>query len=244
MKTRILAILALLASCFGSESAAVVELPVVSASAGDVSVETDLGYTVTVTSFRAALRDLEMTVGGEGHGALRAAALPHPGHSSGGTVTGELSGDFVVEWVGGEVPLGVASLLVGDYEGANFTFRRAGDADGLDPGDPLVGHTLHLEGTATRDEVTVSVSAVVTVDEGTAMEGAVFQLAVTEATTATLALVAHAADPVEGKTLFDGVDFAALADEDGAVWIRPGDPDHNRILRHVQRHDHYQLEER
>jgi hypothetical protein len=54
-------------------------------------------------------------------------AWAHPGHYSGGDVTGELVGEFILDWIGGDgMALGTADLLAGDYNGFNFTFRRGG----------------------------------------------------------------------------------------------------------------------
>lgn len=93
MYRRILSSLVLagpLAACSGAE-APIVELPVIVSSIGLVPAVTDLGYEVSVTRYRVALRDVELSIGGETHQsagppAARSLAgppggpLPDPGH--------------------------------------------------------------------------------------------------------------------------------------------------------------------
>jgi hypothetical protein len=236
-----------LAGCGGSSEAPTVELPVVVDGTGLTEATTDLGYGVTVDALRAAIRDLELTVQGETHEGpvvpLRAAPgapnLAHPGHLAGGEVTGELPGDFLIDWTADGAALGTATLIVGAYQGANFSFRRAGAADGLAEDDPLLGHTLVLEGSADGGDGAVDFVAVIDIDEDTPMVGAPFRLDVDEETTSTLALGALTIDPTEGDTLFDGVDFAAVAGESPLALIEPGSDAHNVLKRNVQIHDHY-----
>ena len=239
----------LVAACGGSEEAIEVPLPVVVSADGMVPGQSDEGYQVTVTRVRAALSDLELTVGGETHdegalarlwGLVVGTAHAHPGHASGGEVTGAMPGPFVVDWMDSGAALGTASLLEGDYEGANFTFRRAGSEHGLDDGDPLIGHTFAIEGTAEKDGDTIRFDALIDVDDGTVMVGAPFVLEVRSGIQRTLALEMDLTDPVDGKHVFTGVDFAALdGDGDGEVAIRPGDDAHNILRRSVQVHDFY-----
>ena len=230
-------------ACTGSSEAPVVELPMSVSAAGIAAVDTDLGYTVTVSAMRTALRDIELTVLGETHESpslLGEAAWAHPGHSAGGDVTGELAGDLIVDWLADGAALGTASLIVGDYEGANFTFRRASAAaDALADDDPLVGHTMTITGSASG-AVTVEFTAVIDIDEDTPMIGAPFAQLVTETAPARLAFGLLTIDPVEADTIFDGVDFAvADDDDDGVVAIVPGQDIHNILKRNVQVHDHY-----
>jgi hypothetical protein len=221
------------AGCSGGEEAVSVELEVRVGSRGMTAAVTDLGYTVTVTRFEVALRDLELTVGGETHEARarkRGGPLYHPGHSAGGDVTGELPGDFVIDFLDDGVVLGTATLLEGDYHGANFTFRA-------DPA--LDGHTFAIEGLAARDGTDHPFTAMVDLEEETQLVGAPFEAVVTAASTEPLALLALTTDPFEPDTMFDGVDFAA---EPAPVAIAPGQVVHNKLRRNLQVHDFYVVE--
>src|SRR5690606_3652864 len=242
------------AACGSGQEAAEVPLPVVVSTRGAAAPATsDLGYQVTLVRARLALRDLELTVGGEVHGSALArawgwlvpSAHAHPGHASGGEVTGVLPGPLLVDWGEDGAPLGTAILLEGDYQGANFTFRRAGAEDDLAPSDPLLGHAIELEAIATRDGDTIWLSAVLDIDEDTPLIGAPFSLEVREGIQATLALALLPAEKIEGKTVWDGVDLAALdGDGDGRVAIRPGEDAHNVLRRAFQVHDFYQIDVR
>ncbi len=227
-------------------------LAVVSSARGIEAGTSDLGYTVTLRRARAALSDLEFTVGGEVHDTSALARLwdlvvpsayAHPGHAAGGDVTGVLAGRFLVDWMADGAVLGTALLLEGEYEGANFTFRRAGSEDGLAADDPLLGHTFAVEGTATRGDQVIEFDAQIDIDDGALMVGAPFVLTVSPETRATLALELFPTDPVDGNCVWSGVDFAALdGDGDGAVSIRPGDDAHNILRRNVQIHNHYYID--
>jgi hypothetical protein len=252
------AVAAALTGCGSSQEAVEVPLAVVASARGMEPGETDLGYTVTLDAARAALRDLEFTVGGETHGGedeggalarvwswVVPAAHAHPGHAAGGDVTGVLAGPFLVDWMSDGTALGTALLLEGDYEGSNFTFRRAGSEDGLAEGDPLLGHTIAVAGTAVRGDEAIQFDAVIDIDDGTLMVGAPFVLAVAEGSRATLALELFPTDPVDGKSIWRGIDFAALDDDgDGSVSIRPGQDAHNVLRRNFQIHNHYNVDVR
>jgi hypothetical protein len=239
------------AGCGSSQEAIEVPLPVVASADGMVPAQSDDGYQIAVTRARAALSDLELTVGGESHdvGALAAlwglvigTAHAHPGHASGGEVTGAMPGPFAIDWMEDGAALGTATLLEGDYEGCNFTFRRDGADHGLPGGDPLIGHTFAIEGTAEKDGDTIRFDALVDVDDGTVLVGAPFVLEVRSGVQRTLALEMDLTSPVDGKHVFAGVDFAALdEDGDGEVAIRPGDAAHNILRRSVQVHDFYRV---
>jgi hypothetical protein len=238
-----IAILLSLAACSGKE-AVEVELPVVVSAERIEPATNDLGWTVTVSALRAAVHDIQFTIEGEEHeadiAARRLGPVPHPGHAAGGDVTGELPGDFVLDWMDDGAALGTGVLLTGDYHGANFTFRRAGEADGLDEGDPLLGHTFHVVGRAEKDGDAIDFDLVLDVEDDTELIGAPFDLEVTESTTSAIGLEIATIDPFEDDTLFDGLDCAALDDDgDGAIEIRPGDEAHNRLRRLFQAHDYY-----
>jgi hypothetical protein len=230
------------AACGGGDEAVRVELPVVTAGAALTATTTDLGYAVTIDRMRIAVADLEFTVAGEMHGAAARALRPHPGHNAGGEVTGELAGDFVLTWDGAGHPVGTATLLVGDYNGANFAFRTASPDDGLAAADPLLGHTFHVTGSATNGDATVAFDAVLDIEAGTSLVGALFDHDVTDASTETLALVFLPIDPVLGHNAFDGIEFASLAVTEGVALIRPGAADHNVLRRTIQIHDHYAIQ--
>jgi len=233
----------LLSACGGSE-AVTVTLPVSTPASTLPMATTDLGYDVTVWSLRVAVADLELTVEGETHQDARPGAIFHPGHSAGGEVTGELPGDHLLIFDGTAHPIGDASLLVGDYHGANWTWRRADGDDGLAADDPLLGHTFHLTGVAARDGVEHELDIAVDIEAATALIGAVFDDEITETSSGTLELEMLPTDPFEADTVFDGVDFAALPTTDeGVIEIRPGDEAHNILRRPIQTHDHYAIEE-
>jgi len=239
--------LALCSACGGRE-AVVVDLPVVVDTDLVAPVETDLGYTVTLTQARTAVADLEFTILGEEHESMAArlwdALVPtahaHPGHDGNGEVTGELPGNYIVDWMQPDQVLGVAAVLTGDYNGANFLFRVADADDGLAGDDPLLGHTMYLEATAVRDSETFQVQITLDLEAGTPLIGAPFDLAVSELGDDVIELELTPLDPFEGDTAFDGIDFAALdEDGDGVVVIEPYQPTHNVLRRAFAAHDHY-----
>jgi hypothetical protein len=248
MKTHTMLILALLAGCGGGNEVTEVEMPVEVSAGGAAPAETDLDYTITVSGLRAALADLAFTVPGDGidtsqaplRGPGGAPDLGHPGHSSGGDVTGELPGELLIDWMADGAPLGTATLLEGDYAGVNFRFRRAHAGDGLAGGDPLLGHSVYIAGTASKGGVGIDFDAVLDIDESYELIGALFEHSVTAGDPAHLRFEIRTSEPYEGKSLFDGIDFAALdQDGDGRVAIRPGTEAHNKLRRTVQSHDYY-----
>jgi hypothetical protein len=236
----------------GSEEAPRVSLPVkVDASQARQATTSDLGYTVRLTRARAALEDLQFTTGGEAHLALldrvqrwfipRAEA--HPGHGAGGEVVGELRGQFLVDWLSDDAAMGIAVLVASHYRGANFGFRNA-SAGELPPGDPLAGHTFHLEGTASKDGRTVSFTALLDVDVTASLIGAPFDHQVSEGSSDVLGLRLLPADPTDGRdTLWNQVDFLALADAASATTVHIAAPQeaHNRLVRALRTHDHYDI---
>lgn len=229
-------IAATLAACSDSQEASTVDLPVTTTSSAFPAATTDLGYTVQLDAMTIAVTAIQFTIEGEAHPSARLA--PHPGHSAGGEVTGELPGDFLFRWTGAATPvLGDGTLIVGDYFGANFAMRAA-TANDADAG-PLVGHAIHLTGTVAKGGMTTPFDALFDVEPDTSIIGAVFGDTITQASTETLAFQFHPTDPEEGDTAFDGVDFDLLPRTAGAIAIRPGDPTHNIIRRALTTHDHY-----
>ena len=238
-------------ACTPSQEAVRVQLEVeLDASTVDDSTN-DLGWTVTLTAAKIAVKDLQFTIQGEMHDAtawlegwLIRRAWAHPGHYAGGDVTGELVGEFVLDWVGHDgMALGTGDLLTGDYNGINFTFRTAGEGDGLAGDDPLSGHTAYFAGVARKGGEEVAFTAALDVNAGTQMVGAPFELSVDADTKVKIGIQLEATDPVEDKSLFDGLDFMALDDDgDGTVAIAPGDEAHNIFVRTIQSHVHYNAE--
>ena len=222
--------------CGTTEQAESVDLPVTTSVRRSAAATTDLGYEVQVTSLRVAVTDIQFTIEGEQHeGSLVA---PHPGHSAGGEVTGELPGNFILIWNGqAQSSLGLGTLLVGDYRGANFAIRAA-DASDVAAGDPLLGHAFHVTGTVTKAGTTRPFDATLDVEPDTQVIGLPFEDSITKASTETLAIGFSPTDPNEQDTAFDGVDFFADS-ASGAIEIRPGSVSHNIIRRTIQTHDHY-----
>lgn len=237
-------------ACAPSQEVVRVPLAVVLDASGVVPSTSDLGWTVTLTAARLAVSTVQFTIQGEMHGAtaglgpwLMGRAWAHPGHYAGGDVTGELPGEFILDWLGQDrMTLGTADLLVGDYNGMNFSFRAATVADGLAADDPLLGHTAQLAGSASKGGVTVMFTAIVDVDAGAQLVGAPFEDTVEAGSAAPIELQLLPTDPVMGASLFDGLDFAALDaldDADGVVAIAPGEVAHNLLRRTLQSHVHY-----
>ncbi len=245
-------------ACGAPREAPRVQLPVFVDPSGVVPVTTDLGYEVTLTEARIMVSDLQFTIAGETHvasfyewlsGLVVPRARAHPGHFQAGEVTGELLGRFTTAFVPAPTQdLGLATLIVGSYESANFTFGSASVDDGLDPTDPLVGHTAILRGTATSAGVTTTFVARIDSPVGRQLVGAPFVFEAREDSRESLGLRLLLLDPVEGDTLFDGIDFAALdADQDGALALDPASADpavsdaYDLLRRTFQTHDHFDV---
>lgn len=246
-------LLGVVVGCAPSQEAVRVQLEVALDGSTVTASTNDLGWTVTLTDARIAAQDLQFTVLGEMHeggatawleGWLVRRAWAHPGHYAGGDVTGELVGSFVFDWIARDgVALGTADMLVGDYNGFNFLFRKAGEGDGLAEGDPMIGHTAYFAGVASKDGVDVAFTAALDVSEGTLMVGAPLELSVEADTKLEIGVQLEATDPVEGKSMFDGLDFGALDDDgDDEVVIEPGTAAHNIFVRTIQSHVHYNAE--
>lgn len=247
-----LALATALWGCQGAQEAEQVRLPVEVDASGIEPVDTDLGYTVRLDRVRLSLGDLVFTIAGEVHTATlwekaQRWCLPqahaHPGHYQGGDVTGELPGTFLVDWLAQDgQTLGEATLLAGTYSAANFTFYRA---QGLGD-DPMEGHSAHLEGTATQGERSYTFTLLVDAPEGRQLVGAPLEATLDAQSQGRLLLRFVPQDALEGDTLFDGVDFAALdSDGDGHITLAPGDSavedTYNRFTRVFLTHDHYNL---
>lgn len=245
-------------ACGDPEEAPRVALPVVVDPSGLGQVTTNLGYEVDLTEARVVVEKIAFTIAGEAHTAalwpqisslLIPAAHAHPGHFQGGDVTGELRGRFVLDWApGGDVELGTATLVVGTYQSAQFTFVSATAADGIVNNDVLFGHTAVLRGRATQGEDTVEFLALIDSPAGRQLVGAPFEFQVRKTSRESLGIRLVVEDPLEGDTLFDGLDFAALdADGNGHVAITASSTDeqlvdaYNLLRRTLQTHDHFDV---
>ncbi len=246
----------LAAGCAGAEEAPRLTLPVVVDGSGMTPVHTDLGYEVTLTEARLVADDLEFTIAGEAHTAslwqrLCELVVPpahaHPGHYEGGDVTGELRGHFVLDLIADDTePLGTAELIAGVYQSINFTFGKATLDDGLSEGDPLLGHTALLVGSASRGGQSFPFSVALDTPESRQLVGAPFQVELTKDSRLTLELGLVTLDPVEGDTLFDGIDFGALPLDargnmtlDATSGVRAMVDAYNTLRGTFMTHDHF-----
>lgn len=265
--------LALLAGCSPVEAPRV-ELPVLVDGSGLHTDVTDLGWTVELEQARLALADLRFTTAGEVHSDDRrggvvwnvlarlsnawiSTAHAHPGHYQGGEIIGELPGTYVVDFAGEDGrELGLATMLVGEYQSLDFRLARA-SADEVDADDPLLGHTALLVGTATSNDVTVAFTLVIDSPLDRDIVGVPFEVEVAEDSTFAIGLRMLTTDPFEDDHLFDGIDFAQLDAADGAadgnlLLVDPDSADvepeladaYFRVRREFQTHDLFDAIER
>lgn len=230
-------------SCVGPSEAARVSVPV-EVSRGLEASTTDQRYRVELREAWLAFDGVRFAREGEAHAWLRprgpSRALAHPGHYTEGEVTGELSGRFAVDFVAdGGATLMDAELITGAYTSANFRFDFAPLSD--IPGE----HTAVLRGSASRDGETVNFVVVIDAPPDRELIGAPFAATI-DAASAAITFAFTPTDPLEGDTLFDGVDFAALdADGDGELELSPDAPDgpmldaYASVRRTFLTHDHY-----
>lgn len=258
------ALLALgIAGCSDPEEAPRVELPVAVSADQLQTVTTDLGYEVELSEARTAVDNLAFTIAGEAHtqlwqplqDMLIPSAYAHPGHYAGGEVTGEMPGHFIIDWLAEDGrELGVGELLAGNYTGLNFGFSRAGEDD-VDADDPLFGHTAIFSGVAKKDGAQTEFTIIVDSPKDRELVGGVFgtegadplegyEATISSGASGTLYFRLASSEPIENKTLFDGVDFAALdADSQGSVYIEPEveatEDAYNKFRRSFQLGDFY-----
>lgn len=241
---------ALLLACAAAEEAPRLEVPVLAGGTASPIV-TDLGYTVSLSEARVVVEDLEFATAGESHSGIIERSLEllvprahaHPGHYEGGEVTGELRGHFLLELLGPEQGVGMATLIAGDYTSASFTFGHATSADAV--GDGLLGNTALLAGQVTRDGQGTGFSVVLRAEDERELSGVACEVTVAEANRPALRLEL-AAEGLDGETLFDGVAFADLPrNADGLVQIQPASSDaslehaYDVVRRRFQTHDHF-----
>jgi hypothetical protein len=244
----------LLLACGTPDEAPRIELPVVVDASGITRVTTDLGYDIELTEARLIIENIVFTIAGEAHARsswrrvsdfLVPTAHAHEGHFQGGDVTGELRGRFVLDFLpGADRELGTATLLVGSYKSAEFTFAIAGSDDEVDAGDPLFGRTALLRGLATKDEQSIEFVAAIESPEGRELIGARFEFEAKVSSLEELCFRLNTTDPFEGDTLFDGIDFAMLDDDgDGRLSIEPASnvSTYNLLRRTFQTHDHFDV---
>jgi hypothetical protein len=239
-------LLGLTIACAPGSESPTAEVLVLTGQGGEAFMHGE-GWTVELTSCRAAIEDLRFTTGGEFHerswvGALRRAVIgdawAHPGHSAGGEVIGELPGRRIVDWCGTPgMELGSAELTYGDYNGADFVFVRAEEGDGLEADDPLLGYSLEVAGEAQRGDVVVGFYARIRQDEGREVIGVPMALTVDDASVPTLEL------QLLGERLLDGIDFAGPWAVEGETHeFVADDENYNRLLRAAQSHETYAIE--
>jgi len=245
--------LILIACDFDSTPAPRVEVPIVVGAAEPRSFQNDLGDTIEIERCRVVLRDLEFTTAGEMHvrrstrpslyDVFIPSAFAHPGHAAGGEIVGELVGTFTFNWWNDGESLGLATMSTADYEGANFYFAQGKEEDGLTAGDPLLGRTFDIAGTATRGERTVRFEVQIAEDEDRRIIGLPLDLEVDVDTEVELAVVFNPVDPIEGETVFDGIDLFAddVTTEDGLVILEPESKPYNLLRRALQTHDYYEI---
>jgi hypothetical protein len=223
-----------------------VKLPVVTGNDEIIEVTNDEGWTVSLSEFQLAIENIEFTIEGETHASketisdwLIPSACAHPGHSAGGDVVGELPGRALFD-MQKPTSLGKASLLTAEYTGMNLHFRTADERDGLAADAPVLGHTAYLSGTATKGDVLIDFTALIDVEPDTEMIGGPFEAVIDADAEGTLSLEVFTRDPSEQDTLFDGLAFDTLDDdEDRAVAIAKGSAAHNILMKTLIRHDHY-----
>lgn len=241
--------IALLIGCaFDSEPAARTPARIVVDNEGVTAIDTDLGYTIELTRCRVAIDTLEFTTSGEMHASLWSPlwdlvvpnAVAHPGHYAGGEVVGELPGRHVFDWRDDGALIGEATLLDAQYNGANFSFTRAKVEDGVTPDDPIVGHTFEIVGTATLEDESWEFSVLLDQDEGRRVVGLPMDIHLAGDEEVELGFELFTRDPIEGDTLFDGLDFALLDDDgDGVLVIEPSTGAYNLLRHSTQAHDYY-----
>ena len=216
----------------------------------------DQGWSVKIDKFEMAVKDLEFTVEGEIHASLLQkisdfiipSAYAHPGHQAGGEITGEMTGTFILDIASGSLKaLGEATLIEGAYHGFNLYFATASTSNGLNANNPLVGHSIYIEGVAVKENKTINFTAALNEDDGTHMVGGIFNHQVKEGDIANLNLRIMDWVELEGMnapdSIFDGIDFGALdEDNDGKVSIEPGQAVHNIMKKEIAIHDYYYVD--
>ncbi len=251
----VIALLAAVCSPSGNEATSV-DMDVVANCSGITNVTNDEGWKVKVADFDVALKNFEFTIEGEVHpdklvqiisDFIVPKAMAHPGHLSGGEVTGELTGNWEVDFThcSKDKPFGTATLLEGDYHGFNFYFTHG--AKDLD--SPIAGHTAYITGSASKKDVTVPFEIFVDIEENQQLVGGVFEnsqgggssnFVVKDGMDAVLGIRLLTLDPYEGDTIFDGIDFSTLKLNDkGVAVVKAGEAASNIISKSIYSHDQW-----
>lgn len=233
--------------CAQNEEASRVSVDVVSEAVEVLSAETDDGATVEITKAIFLITDLRFTGAGEAHasslldmlyGWVVPEARAHPGHTTGGTVTGELGGRFLVNPFTHQT-WGPAELLVSNYESCNFKWGRATENDlrrenngPAEAAPALDGYSVFLSGTIATRLGTKAFVARVNV-EGKEVQGVPFSTRINQASHGPIRFHFLPVDPIEGDTLFDGIAFDSLPlGDDGTVEISNDAPSESTRKAH------------
>ena len=234
-------------ACDESQEAQRLQLWVYADPLEEAQFTTDLGYEVELQQVWLAVADIEFTTEGETHASLLEQgivneAMAHPGHYAGGTVIGELQGHFFIDLLA-QAPsaLGEATLLPGSYQGANFTFIAGEQGDEIQEDHPLFGVSFMVEGVAQKEGESYVFKAAIGQDSGRQVVGLPMSLELEGATELGLHFQLYPVDPVEGDTLLDGIDFAAL-DESERLPFSAESEAYNRLKKAIQVHDFYGFE--
>lgn len=204
--------------------------------------ETDLGYAVEIVEVQLAVADLEFTAGGAVHDKRQRQLAPdaayHPGHIQGGQVLGEYPGRQLVKLVADSVftsgeTFGLSSV---HYDAVNFEFWTSAE---LTPANANIEPSAVVRGTVTVDDEPVPFEFSVAMESNDRVFGVPFAVDVPRAGDVTVVFEFHPIDPIEGKTLLDGVDFGALETDDGQLVLASGTASYNRVRNTLRRHDHY-----
>ena len=117
---------------------------------------------------------------------------------------------------------------------------RARAGDGIEEGDPLIGHTFEIAGEARKDGQAWTFSGFIDEDDGRRVVGLPFDLDVDGGTETELGLQMLPVDPYEKDTALDNLDFATLdEDEDGHVEFVAGQTAYFALRKQLQVHDIY-----
>lgn len=223
-----------------------VQVPVRVSEDQSTTFETDLGYQVEVASARLALSDMQFAQGAAG---TSFGFRLHPGHADGASVTGVLDGEFVFDIVeDAGLELGLADIVVGDYVSATWTLARM-DEDGqlLADEDEETGYNCMIRGRAQKADAVYNFEVRTRADLGRELKDAIAEGEIRENDPGSWQFHLNLSDTVTKSTVFDGVDFGELAEEDGEVLqFGPESPGSlrsawNEMQRRLHSHDFYLL---
>lgn len=247
-----------LAGCGDLEESPRLEVPMGVEASGIIPVTTNFGYEVTLTAARVAAQNFSFAVAGEVDTAflqqLRnlfiARAYAHPGHFQGGEVTGEMTGQFILDWFDtSNSNLGLATMIAGQYTSSNFVFGRASEEYGVLPDDPLYGHTALLIGEAVSDSINIEFTIIIDSPIDRELLGIPFEVDIGTVSDSQIGLRLLTKDGFGGESsLFDDIDFGELdAEGGGQVTITPESEGpasvaYDRFRRKFQTHDYFDIQ--